>query len=153
MSYKKYFKKHIESVEEYLKKVLPPEDQDASFLHKDFDAGFIFIIPTPVPIIDPHCGFEIREKLFTGHSDTLYDAQLSPNGKLLATASYDRKILLWDVDLGEVLRTLTGHNGAVYDLDFSPGDARLFVAGYDGSLRVWDMDRGQEIVSFLLHDS
>jgi WD40 repeat protein len=49
-----------------------------------------------------------------GHRDALYDARLSPDGKLLATCSYDRQMILWDVATGKQVRTLSGHNGAVF---------------------------------------
>ena len=58
---------------------------------------------------------------FTGHRDSLYAAVLSPDGKLLATSSYDQHIKLWDVGTARTeLRTLAGHNDAVYDLAFRP---------------------------------
>jgi len=63
-------------------------------------------------------GSLIRE--YSAHRDTMYDAELSGDGKTLATCSYDRKVILWNVESGEQLRTLTGHNGAVYDVAFSP---------------------------------
>jgi WD40 repeat protein len=43
-------------------------------------------------------GSLIRE--FTGHRDILYDAELSPDGTVLATCSYDRQIILWDAATG-----------------------------------------------------
>ena len=56
----------------------------------------------------------------SGHRDTLYSALPSPDGKLLATCSYDRKIILWDLTSGKARHTLEGHNDAVYDVAFTP---------------------------------
>lgn len=86
-----------------------------------------------------------QQKIFAGHSDTLYDAKLTPDGKLLATASYDRKILLWDVESGEIIRTFSGHNGAVYDLDFSPDGKILVSASADATVKVWDVQTGKRL--------
>ena len=82
----------------------------------------------------------IRE--FSGHRDTLYDAELSPDGSVLATCSYDKLILLWDVQTGEVLRELSGHNGAVYDVAFSPDGKHLVSASADDTCKVWRVSDG-----------
>ncbi len=63
---------------------------------------------------------------FEGHRDILYDAELSPDGKTLATCSYDKMIQIWEAASGKPLRTLEGHTGAVYDVAFSP-DGRFLV--------------------------
>ena len=47
-------------------------------------------------------GALIRE--FAGHRDILYDAELSPDGKLLATCGYDKEIEVWDAATGKRLR-------------------------------------------------
>ncbi|MCA9175936.1 MAG: hypothetical protein KDB14_15730 [Planctomycetales bacterium] len=79
---------------------------------------------------------------FRGHHDSIHVATLSPDGKLLATGSYDRKIILWDVATQAPLRELTGHNGAVYDLDFSPDGASLASASADDTIKVWRVSDG-----------
>lgn len=74
---------------------------------------------------------------FEGHSDILFDAEISPDGKTLATCGYDRKIVIWDIESGEQLREMTGHNGAVYDVGFSP-DSKFLVSGSaDDTCKVW----------------
>jgi len=74
---------------------------------------------------------------FKGHADILFDAEISPDGKTLATCGYDRKIILWDIATGKPLHELTGHNGAVYDVGFSP-DSRFLVSGSaDDTCKVW----------------
>ncbi|MFO1096122.1 MAG: WD40 repeat domain-containing protein [Planctomycetaceae bacterium] len=88
-------------------------------------------------------GTLIRE--FTGHRDVLYDAELSPNAELLATASYDRQIILWNVATGEQVRTLTGHNGAVYDVTFSPDGTTLVSASADDTCKVWRVADGERL--------
>lgn len=79
---------------------------------------------------------------FTGHYDTLYDAVLAPGGTLLATSSYDKKILLWDVSSGKPLRTLEGHNGAVYALAFSADGRTLASASADETVKLWRVEDG-----------
>lgn len=80
-----------------------------------------------------------------GHRDTLYAAVLSPDGTMLATGSYDQRVILWDVASGRELRTLTGHNGAIYDLDFSPDGAMLASAGADQTIKLWRVADGERL--------
>ncbi|HEV7281870.1 MAG TPA: c-type cytochrome domain-containing protein [Pirellulaceae bacterium] len=82
---------------------------------------------------------------FAGHSDALYDAVLSPDGTILATAGYDRQILLRDAKTGETLRTLDGHNGAVFDLAFSPDGTCLVSASADETAKVWNVATGERL--------
>jgi WD40 repeat protein len=82
---------------------------------------------------------------FPGHRDILYDAELSPDGAVLATCSYDRAIELWDAQTGASLRTLSGHNGAVYDVAFSPDGRFLVSASADDTCKVWRVADGMRL--------
>jgi len=65
----------------------------------------------------------------------------SPDGKILAVASTDKVIRLWETATGRPLRALVGHRDEVTSLDFGPG-GRLASGGYDGELRLWHTTRG-----------
>lgn len=80
-----------------------------------------------------------------GHRDVLYAARFSPDGKYIATAGYDRRIVLWDSLTGERLRSFDGHNGAIYDLAFSP-DGKVLISGCaDETVKVWNVASGQRL--------
>jgi len=81
----------------------------------------------------------------SGHRDALYDAAISPDGKILATGGYDRLIQLWDIASGERLKQLTAHNGAVYDLAFSPDGSVLASASGDESVKLWNVASGERL--------
>jgi WD40 repeat protein len=80
-----------------------------------------------------------------GHQDTLYAAVLSPNAEVLATAGYDKVIMLWSMEDGRLLRKLTGHNGAVYDLDFDATGQILASASADETIKIWKVDTGERL--------
>lgn len=79
----------------------------------------------------------------SGHTGAVYLTSFSPNGKLLATASYDRTVRLWDVsdpNEPELLgKPLTGHTSWVSTAVFSPDGTTLASASEDGTIRLWDV--------------
>ena len=79
------------------------------------------------------------------HGDILYAAISSPDGSLLATAGYDRKIILWNRETGEVAGKLEGHNGAVFDLAFSADGKLLVSASADTTVKVWHVESGRRL--------
>lgn len=80
-----------------------------------------------------------------GHRDAIYDARVGPGGRVLATCSYDRQIILWDIAAGKQSRTLSGHNGAVFGLAFSSDGAILASASADDTAKIWRVDTGERL--------
>lgn len=91
-------------------------------------------------IWDLSTGAIVRE--FQGHRDVLHDAELSPDGRVLATCGYDNRIHMWDATTGALSRRLDGHNGAIYDVDFSPDGRFLVSASADDTCKVWRVADG-----------
>ncbi|MDA0917464.1 MAG: hypothetical protein O2945_00200 [Planctomycetota bacterium] len=83
--------------------------------------------------------------MFEGHRDAMYDAVLNRDQSILATCSYDKKIVLWDVATGKELRTLAGHNGAVFDLDFNPDGTIVASASADQTIKLWKVSSGERL--------
>ncbi len=82
---------------------------------------------------------------FAGHTDAVYSSVLNRDDTVLATAGYDRRILLHDVESGALLRTLEGHNGSIFDLAFDPTGTVLCSASADGTVKVWRTSDGERL--------
>ena len=79
---------------------------------------------------------------FEGHRDAVQDAELSPDGRWLATAGYDRSIRLWQVADHSLVWSNSVHNGAVFDLAFDPSGAVLASASADQTVKLWRVRDG-----------
>uniref|UniRef100_A0A667Y487 Notchless protein homolog 1 n=1 Tax=Myripristis murdjan TaxID=586833 RepID=A0A667Y487_9TELE len=79
----------------------------------------------------------------TGHSALVNEVLFSPDTRLLASASFDKSIKIWDGRTGKYLMSLRGHVAAVYQVAWS-ADSRLLVSGSsDSTLKVWDIKTGK----------
>ncbi|XP_066924910.1 notchless protein homolog 1-like [Clytia hemisphaerica] len=75
----------------------------------------------------------------TGHQAPINDVQFSPNGRFLASASFDKSVKLWDGTNGKFISAFRGHVNEVYQISWS-ADSRLLCSGSaDSTLKVWNL--------------
>src|SRR6266567_1190174 len=84
-------------------------------------------------------------KTMRGHKDCIYSIAWSPDGKLIASGSYDRMVKLWDPQTGSELRNLQDHIDAVFAVAFSPDGKRLASASQDRTVKIWDVAGGKRL--------
>jgi WD40 repeat protein len=71
------------------------------------------------------------------HTQEVYAAAMSPDGKYVATGGSDRIVRVWDAQTGELFYTLTGHTDAIFGIVFSPDGKYVTTASADKTVRIW----------------
>ncbi len=75
-----------------------------------------------------------------GHRSWLRAVSFSSDSKLLATASNDHTVGVWDVrSAPSTIAHLEGHAASVWNAQFAPNDAFIVSCGNDGNVRLWDI--------------
>jgi WD40 repeat protein len=90
-----------------------------------------------------------------GHTESLYAVAFSPEGRLVATASFDKTIKLWEAATGKEVRTFagpTGHQNLVLCVAFSPDGNMLASGSQDNTAKVWDVPSSRPMREYFAAD-
>jgi WD40 repeat protein/serine/threonine protein kinase len=95
----------------------------------------------------------VEAQLFSikGHTNILYSASFSSDGKHILTGSADGTAKVWDAAGGKLLVSLNGHAGEVWSAAFSPDGNQIVTASFDKTAKVWDVATGKLLVSLEGH--
>jgi WD40 repeat protein len=101
---------------------------------------------------------------FQGHTSTILAVTVGPDGRYLASASFDGTVKIWDTTIARKLKNEKidiysagslvmncSHEDAVSCVAFSPDGTRLASGSNDQSVKLWDVIAGREISTFRGH--
>nr|XP_034491785.1 WD repeat-containing protein 17 isoform X8 [Marmota flaviventris] len=88
-----------------------------------------------------------------GHVETIFDCKFKPDDpNLLATASFDGTIKVWDINTLTAMYTSPGNEGVIYSLSWAPGGLNCIAgATSQNGAFIWDVQKGKMIQRFNEH--
>ncbi|EDV25063.1 uncharacterized protein TRIADDRAFT_25870 [Trichoplax adhaerens] len=88
-----------------------------------------------------------------GHIETIFDCKFKPtNPSLLATASFDGTIKVWDINTMTAKYASPGNKGIIYSVSWAPADLNCLAASTaKGGAFIWDVDKVKVIRRFTEH--
>ncbi|XP_043325469.1 WD repeat-containing protein 38 isoform X3 [Cervus elaphus] len=81
-------------------------------------------------------------RVSTGHQRSVETVSFSHDSKQLASGGWDKRVMLWEVQSGQVLRHFVGHRDSVQSSDFAPSSDCLATGSWDSTIRMWDLRAG-----------
>ncbi|MCB9760775.1 MAG: protein kinase [Alphaproteobacteria bacterium] len=113
-----------------------PSNHDASTgLQVSPDGSRVLAAHGDVLVNDLRSGAVLQE--VDEHDGDVMHVLYSPDGRLLATAGTDGRVILWDAHTWRHVATLRSQVGAVVGLTFSPDGRRLLAVDEQGQASVW----------------
>jgi WD40 repeat protein len=96
-------------------------------------------------------------RILKGHSGDILSLAFSSDGQMLASASKDKTIKVWNFLANQESHTLEGHGesswfGGVNSVAFSPNNKKLASGSDDKTIKLWDLTTTQEILTFTGHE-
>jgi small GTP-binding protein len=86
-----------------------------------------------------------------GHTYSVWDVAITPDGKRAVSASSDNTLKVWDLDTGKNIATFKGHEDVVYGTAVFPDGKRVVSTSRDKTLKVWDLDTGKNTATLKGH--
>jgi len=96
--------------------------------------------------------FNTPENLTTSPTDIITALAISPDNSLLVGGSWKR-IWVWNLQSGAIIRTIEGHSHWVLSVAISPDGNTLVTGSADKTIKVWNLKTGQVICTLNGHSS
>ncbi|XP_062068856.1 WD repeat-containing protein 17 isoform X5 [Lepus europaeus] len=88
-----------------------------------------------------------------GHVETIFDCKFKPDDpNLLATASFDGTIKVWDINTLTAVHTSPGNEGVIYSISWAPGGLNCIAGATSrNGAFIWDVQKGKILQRFNEH--
>jgi WD40 repeat protein len=100
-------------------------------------------------LINPDLSLADKKPLRAAHLSIVDSLVFSPNGKFIASGSY-QEVNIWDAQTGKIVKKLTGFADRVMALAFSPNSTLLATGGgpptEDGEIKLFNVADGSPVV-------
>jgi WD40 repeat protein/serine/threonine protein kinase len=106
--------------------------------------------PNEIRVWDVGTG-KVPLEIPAGDRQSFVSACYSPDGRAIATSSFDTTLRLWDAQDRHEIRAFRGHRNCTNSVAFSPDGHRLASTSDDGSARVWDTQTGECLITLRGH--
>lgn len=111
------------------------------------------VVPTP-PVQRSPIGEVVTT--YTQHSDWIAALAWSPDGKYIASASYDKTVQVWEPSTGKLKNLYTHHNSfwignRVHSLSWSPDSSCIVSGGDDKTVRIWKVGIREPLATYYDH--
>ena len=92
-----------------------------------------------------------KHKMLLSEHKGLRCIAMSPDGMFIATGSEDTTIRLWDINTGQLTRTLKGHSHRIHSVIFTSNGQILISGSEDNTIRLWNVTTGENIKTYTAH--
>src|SRR5205085_11719873 len=99
----------------------------------------------------PKNAFSIYNDIYRGHHNAVSAVVWSPDGKRIASASYDKTVQVWDAATGHLSLNYRGHSNMVSAVAWSPDGKDIASASFDKTVQIWDATTGRRLWTFRGH--
>ena len=84
---------------------------------------------------------------FSGHATTVWNVEISNDGKYAVSSAYNKTFLLWDVYNGVIAAYMRGHEDVTLSATISPDNKLIASGSNDRTIKIWDLESRQLITT------